>query len=268
MSAEAAVRLGQDPRTRWVSLDGFMVNTGTTRNGAVNTANLQSTYVKAIGADRVWNEAPNYYQGQNIGVAVVDSGVNPQQDFYTTMGVNHLIYAVQFNGGYNQSVYDGYGHGTHVAGIIANTGFRSNSTYMGVAPNANIINVKVSDDTGAATASNVVSGLQWINDHASQYNIRVVNVSLNTSTPTDYNVDPIDAAVEVLWFNRVVVVVSAGNNGTTGALYSPANDPFVITVGATDDLGTAGISGRHNRFFLGLRNRKRCSQARPGSSGH
>jgi serine protease AprX len=206
----------------------------------IDTARLRNAYVRAIRADQLWNESP-YLQGQGIGVAVVDSGVNPQQDLYTVMGVNRLVAAVAFNGGYNQSVYDGYGHGNHVAGVIGGNGSRSNGAYIGVAPMINIVNVKVSDDQGGATAANVVQGLQWILDHKAQYNIRVVNLSLNSAVPENYMTNPIDAAVEILWFNKIVVVVSAGNLGTN-ALYPPANDPFAITVGAVDDRGTASIA--------------------------
>src|SRR5439155_2122359 len=109
------------------------------------------------------------------------------------------------------------------------------------APNVNLINVKVSSDAGAATSSDVVSGLQWVLANKLTNNIKVVNLSLNSSVVQSYNVDPIDAAVEVLWFNGIVVVVSAGNNGSA-TLYPPANDPFVITVGATNDMGTASIT--------------------------
>jgi serine protease AprX len=146
-----------------------------------------------------------------------------------------------FNSGSNQTSSDGYGHGNHVAGIIGGNGSRSSGAYIGVAPKVNLINVKVSDDQGGATASNVVAGLQWILNNKNAYNIRVVNISLNSIAAETYHTNPIDAAAEILWFNKIVVVVSAGNQGS-GALYPPANDPFVITVGATDDRGTASIS--------------------------
>ena len=173
-------------------------------------------------------------------MAIVDSGVNPQDDLSSQD--NRVVASVQFNNGSIPSVNDSYGHGTHVAGIVAGDGSDSNGMYIGVAPRANIINVKVSDDQGSGTASNLVSGLQWIYDNKDQYNIKVVNISLNNAVVSSYNTNPIDAAAEILWFNRVVVVVSAGNAGAQGALYPPANDPFVITVGATDDRGTSSIS--------------------------
>lgn len=105
----------------------------------------------------------------------------------------------------------------------------------------NVVNVKVSNDDGSATMSSVVQGLQWVFDNKAKYNIRVVNLSLNSTAAELYHTSPLDAAVEILWFNKIVVVASAGNSGS-GAIYPPANDPFVITVGATDDKGSTNIS--------------------------
>jgi serine protease AprX len=112
---------------------------------------------------------------------------------------------------------------------------------MGIAPQVNLISVKVSDDNGGAAVSDVVNGLQWVYTNAATYNIRVVNLSLNSTVADSYQVDPLDAAVETLWNAGIVVVASAGNNGSTnaGTLFAPANDPFVITVGAVNDQGTA-----------------------------
>jgi serine protease AprX len=101
--------------------------------------------------------------------------------------------------------------------------------------------VKVSNDDGSAMLNDVVAGLQWVLENKDAYNIQVVNLSLNSSVAESYHTSPLDAAVEILWFNKIVVVASAGNYGD-GAIYPPANDPFIITVGATDDKGTNSIS--------------------------
>ncbi len=233
--AAGVTRLAQAPGVRWVSPDAAV--TSSVCSQCVDTKNLANAYIKTIQADQVWNKNP-YLQGQGIGVAVLDSGVNPNGDFYTNMGVNRQVADVRFNTDYNQSASDGYGHGTHVASIIGGDGSESGGKYIGVAPMVNLINVKVSNDDGSSSTTNIVQGLQWVLANKDKYNIRVVNLSLNSAVAESYQTSPLDAAVEILWFNKIVVVTSAGNRGS-GAIYPPANDPFVITVGATDDKGTS-----------------------------
>jgi serine protease AprX len=145
------------------------------------------------------------------------------------------------------TVFDTYGHGTDVAGIIAGNGnARKRSDplygqYVGVAPGANLVAIKASDDQGRATVLNVVDGIEFAIAHKRDYNIRVINLSLDAATPQSYKVDPLDAAVEAAWMHGIVVVAAAGNRGDVpGAVqFAPANDPYVITVGATDENGTA-----------------------------
>ncbi len=236
MTAGAAVELSQSPLVRWVSLDAPMESSACA--DCVDASQLTNAYVRAVRADQAWASS---LQGQGIGVAVVDSGINPNADLYTTMGVNRQVADIRFNTDYNQNTSDGYGHGTVVSTILGGDGSDSGGKYIGIAPMVNIINVKVSNDDGSATASSVVQGLQWVLNNKAKYNIRVVNLSFNSSVGETYNTSPLDAAVEILWFNQIVVVASAGNQGS-GTIYPPANDPFVITVGATDDKGTNSIS--------------------------
>ncbi|MEO7840865.1 MAG: S8 family peptidase [Anaerolineales bacterium] len=238
LTAEAAVELARSESVRWVSLDAVMASAGCTE--CISTTNLANTYIRTIRADQVWNNS-KYIQGKGIGVAVVDSGINPNGDLYTNMGVNRQVVDVRFNNDFNQTTSDGYGHGTHVSSIVGGDGSESGGKYIGVAPMVNIINVKVSNDDGSARMTDVVAGLQWILENKAKYNIRVVNLSLNSTVAESYHTSPLDAAVEILWFNKIVVVASAGNSGN-GAIYPPANDPFVITVGATDDKGTSSLT--------------------------
>jgi serine protease AprX len=238
MPAGAVVRLAGSRLIRWVSLDAKMVPAACTQ--CVDTTNLLNAYIKTIKADQVWN-ASAYTQGQGIGLAIVDSGINPNGDLYTNMGVNRQIADIRFNNDYNLNPSDGYGHGTHVSSVAGGDGSESGGKYIGVAPMVNIINVKVSNDDGSALLKNVVLGLQWVLENKDKYNIRVVNLSMNSTVAESYHTSALDAAVEILWFNKIVVVASAGNQGS-GAIYPPANDPFVITVGATDDKGTSNIS--------------------------
>ena len=200
--------------------------------GPVDASRLTSVYNSVVGATNVWNQAPGYVQGQGVTVAVVDSGILKTSDIE-----KRLVASVSLNPDF-QMAADKYGHGTHVSGIVAGNGNLSAGNYVGTAPKTNLANVKVSNDQGMSTESIVIKGLQWVLDNKDSHNIKVVNLSLNSSVPQSYHTSPLCAAVEILWFNGITVVVSAGNNGTAN-LYPPANDPFVITVGATDDMGTA-----------------------------
>jgi serine protease AprX len=239
--AGAISRLAQAGSIRSISPNAPVHETGTPSSCSqcIPTDNLVSAYPQAVGATRLWNAAP-YLQGQGVTVAVVDSGINgSHQDLQTANGATRVVVNKEFSDSTNTG--DGYGHGTHVAGIIGGDGDRSSGGYIGIAPKVNLINVKISDDAGNIRESDVIAGLEWIYNNRAVHNIKVINISLTSSVYNLYHLSPIDAAVEILWFNRIVVVVSAGNNGIA-ALNPPANDPFVITVGAVDDRGTPAIS--------------------------
>jgi serine protease AprX len=238
MTSKAALELARSEGVRWVSLDGPMESAACVQ--CIDTTQLASAYIRSVRADQVWNNAP-YLQGTGIGIAVVDSGINSNGDLYTVMGVNRLVANTAFNTDYNQNPSDGYGHGTVVSSIAGGDGSDSGGKNIGIAPMVNVINVKVSNDDGSASEMSVVQGLQWVLDHKDQYAIRVVNLSFNSTTAASYQTSPLDAAVEILWFNKIVVVASAGNQGS-GAIYPPANDPFIITVGATDDKGSSSLA--------------------------
>ncbi len=203
--------------------------------GAISLSKLANVYDRAVRAPDVWNQTPALLQGQGLTVAVIDSGVFKAKDID-----KRLIAKVNFNREYHDSS-DRYGHGTFVAGIVGGDGSASGGMYIGIAPKTNLINVRISNDKGMASESDLISAMQWVNDNRAKYNIRVLNLSLNSSVAQSYHTSPTDAAAEILWFNGIVVVVSAGNNGTD-TLYPPANDPFVITVGASDDRGTASLA--------------------------
>ena len=204
-----------------------------------------SKFAAAVRADQVWANR----NGQGVGVAVVDSGIANHTDLQTN-GASRIV--AETNQTSATTASDEYGHGTHVAGIVGGNGSLSGGMYSGVAPGVNLINVKVSNDQGLASTSDLIDGLQWILDNKVAYNIRVVNLSLNSTVAEPYHTSALDAAVEILWFNGITVVVAAGNNGTGEGpvtLYPPANDPFVITVGAAEDKGTSGLSDDTMAFF-------------------
>jgi serine protease AprX len=217
-------------------------------NQSVSSAQLQTTYDRTLGVTPLWKYGVT---GTGVGVAVLDTGIDGSlPDFATADGSHSRVIVSAVDNAKATTATDAYGHGTDVAGIIAGNGnARPNSDpvhgqYVGVAPNANLISLKVSDENGAATVLNVIYALQFAVQHQGEYNIRVINMSVNSATPQSYKADPLDAAVEAAWMRGIVVVTSAGNRGDSSdaVQYAPANDPYVITVGGVDENGTAGPS--------------------------
>jgi serine protease AprX len=137
-----------------------------------------------------------------------------------------------------------------VAGIIAGDGTRRDPAdpqagrYVGVAPDADLVSIKIADDEGGATVLDAIYGLQFAVDHKDDYGIRIVNLSLQSTVAGSYRTDPLDAAVEAAWFRGLVVIAAAGNRGgqPDAMQYAPGNDPYAITVGAVDDRGTTSAS--------------------------
>jgi serine protease AprX len=224
-----------------------------TRDGAVEPQKvkadkLKTAYPASVNAPEAWNRRGIEATGKGVGVAVIDTGIAGDLPDFEQVGPSkesRVVASVVVNPD-ARSARDGYGHGTHVAGIIAGNsnerpyGDPLQGRYIGIAPEANLISVKVADDDGNATVLDVIRGLQFVVDHKADYNIRVVNLSLESSVPGSYKTDPLDAAVEAAWFKGIVVVAAAGNRGSQpGAVsYAPGNDPYVITVGAIDDDGS------------------------------
>jgi serine protease AprX len=201
---------------------------------------LDQPFLKSIRADAAWYRAT----GRGVGVAVIDTGIaGDLPDFQTPKSGSRVIASAVTNP-CARDANDQYGHGTHVAGLIAGNGLAYGNTYhgkyMGVAPRANLVSVKVSDDDGNTTVLDVIYGIQFAVDNKAAYGIRVVNLSLSSTVAESYRTDPLDAAVESAWFSGLVVVTAAGNEGSTsdGVTFAPANDPWVITAGALDDKGT------------------------------
>jgi serine protease AprX len=176
--------------------------------------------------------------GRGVGVAILDSGIYAHPDL-----AGRVVAAIDFTSATPivspVALGDPGGHGTHVAGLVAGDGTSSGGAYTGVAPGANLIDVRVIDANGRSSVSLVLAGLNWVLKNRATYNIKVVNLSLGSQEMTSYTLSPLSTAVEVLSFAGVTVVVSAGNSGSgAGTITTPGDDPFVITVGAVDDAGT------------------------------
>jgi serine protease AprX len=196
--------------------------------GAVSTSSLATIYPGRDAVSKPWT---NGFTGRGVGIAVIDSGVTASPDF------GSRLTQVVLDGQDPSSLDDTIGHGTMVAGVAA--GQSADGKYIGVAPGANIFAINVNRPDGVHT-SDVITGLKWVFDNAHAYNIRVVNLSLQETTPSSYKDSPLDLAVERLWASGVFVAVSAGNKGAGQIDYAPANDPLVETVGAFDAMDTAG----------------------------
>ena len=205
----------------------------------------------SVNASAAWK---SNYTGAGIGVALIDSGVNSHLDLATTglLPVSRVVYSQSFVPG-DSSVADAYGHGTHIAGLIAGNGISStgpiySQTFKGIAPTASIVNLRVLDKNGSATDSTVIAAISQAISLKSKYNIRVINLSLGRGVFESYKLDPLCQAVEKAWKSGIVVVVAAGNNGrylpTSGyaTVTSPGNDPYVLTVGSMKPMGTADRS--------------------------
>ena len=168
-------------------------------------------------------------------IAVVDSGIQTNRPDFDN-GTRVIAQTTIITNGTQNSPGDGYGHGTFVAGIAAG----SAPGYAGTTPTAPLVSIDVMNDQGMALTSDVIAACDWIVAHKTQYNIRVANFSLHSTAAASLFWDPLDKAVEKLWFDGVVVVTASGNYGVNGQAttiaYAPGNDPFVITVGA-DDIG-------------------------------
>ena len=203
---------------------------------ALDSAKAGSPGILEVGAPQAWSQLG--ITGRGVGVAVVDSGVYAHPDL-----AGRIVAAIDFTTlaptVSNVAQGDLGGHGTHVAGLIAGDGTRSAGLYTGVAPNANIIDVRVIDANGSSNVSIILRGLQWVLANRTTYNIKVVNMSLGATPTGSYKSDLMATAAEILNFAGVNVVVSAGNTGPfAGTITTPATDPYVITVGALDDNAT------------------------------
>lgn len=218
--------------------------------------------IPTVGADLAHKRG---WDGEGIGIAVLDSGVARHPDL--TKGRSLLGLLQQRTvAGYdfikNRPVANGNdecGHGTLVAGIAAGNAMMSSikrgfflantKSFYGVAPAANILNLRILDEHGVGSVQDTIAAIDWCIQHKSSRNIRVMNLSLGHPPYESYRTDPLCQAVEAAWKAGIVVVCAAGNRGRLeasnqnggvayGTINSPGNDPYVITVGALNDQNT------------------------------
>ncbi|MDR5658872.1 S8 family peptidase [Serpentinicella sp. ANB-PHB4] len=171
--------------------------------------------------------------GKGVGIAVVDTGVYPHNDLVTP---NNRIIGFKDFVNNKTAPYDDDGHGTHVAGIIAGNGFSSSGRYIGVAPDADIVGIKVLDGEGSGSISDVIAGVQWAVQNKNRYNIKIINMSLGSKAKSSYKDDPLCQAVQKAIDSGIAVCAAAGNSGPdSGTINSPATNPNALVVGASNN---------------------------------
>ena len=208
------------------------------------------TVTRFHGAHDAWGKSDasgKKITGKGVTVALIDTGVAPVEGLATPGKIiNGPDLSIESQAP-NLRHLDGFGHGTHMAGIIAGRdssvpagGENDAKHFVGIAPGARILNMKVATADGATDVSQVIAAIDWVVQHRKDngMNVRVINLSYGTSSTQSYVLDPLAHAVENAWRAGVVVVAAAGNDGTGRMLTMPAVDPFVIAVGATDHQGS------------------------------
>lgn len=185
------------------------------------------------------------YDGTGIGVATIDSGItSSHDDLVSASGAQRVVDFVDLVSG-RAIAYDDYGHGTHVAGIVAGNGFDSGGARSGIAPGAHLVVLKALDAAGRGHISDVIAALDYVVAHKDTFNIRVVNLSVATGVYESYKTDPLTLAAKRAVEAGIVVVAAAGNRGRNanghdayGGVTAPGNAPWVLTVGASSHMGT------------------------------
>ena len=198
--------------------------------GAVFSATGADPQIASMNPAEDWADDA----GNGVGVALIDTGVNPTSD----LRGSRLVRGPDLSG--EQDGVDRFGHGTFMAGLIAGDGTASRSGathHIGAAPGATVVAVKVAGADGSTTLAKVVAGIGWVITHADDYDIGVMNLSFGADTNLNYMANPLSGAVEAAWASGITVVTSAGNEGAD-SVTSPGDDPWVVTVGSSDSAGT------------------------------
>jgi serine protease AprX len=200
----------------------------------------------ATGAQALWGRG---YTGRGVDVALIDSGVVPV-DGLTTPGKVAEGPDLSLEGFVPSLQHlDRFGHGTHMAGIIAGRDTAAvpgsyagdHTDFIGMAPDARLVSLKVADSLGNSDVSQLIAAIGWVvkHRHDGGLNIRVLNLSFGLESGQPYTVDPLAAAAEAAWHSGIVVVAAAGNAGEDShGLADPAADPYLIAAGALDTMGS------------------------------
>jgi serine protease AprX len=250
--AGALAALGAAPSVEALAPDRPLHLFGSADDSAVTgaaDAGSMAFVAHAIGADDAWHHGAT---GAGVDVALIDSGIGRVAGLDRAgKVVNGPDLSFDLQAGLAAHL-DTFGHGTHLAGIIAGRDdggeagtAPARGSFAGIAPDARLINLKVAGSAGETDVSQVIAAIDWVVQHRDDagLHIRVLNLAFGSDSAQDYRIDPLSRAVEVAWEHGIVVVVAAGNAGDAHAgLADPAYDPFVIAVGAADTHGTTGAA--------------------------
>jgi serine protease AprX len=229
---------------------------------AVDDLSLGSMYrvVDQIGARSLWDQG---FTGTGVNVAVIDTGVAAVESLTAPGKLAAVVDLSSEQSDPSTAHVDSFGHGTHIAGIIAGRQPGSDPAqsadhpewFMGVAPDAGIVSVKVAGRDGEVSLASLVTGIDWVVAHADELDIRVLNLAFNGNVGESYLTDPIAAAVERAWNAGIVVVTAAGNSGAdAGGLATPATDPYVIAVGGLEITDAGAVTPTWASSGDGVRN--------------
>jgi serine protease AprX len=247
VSAVAARALIHRPGVSAVTADAPMRVEGWAASPGPSAA-PPSVYRQEVDSLRL---QPAAKSGAGVTVALVDTGVDAMPDLAgrlvtVTTDPAGVVKAPCMNFTGEPDCTDSYGHGTFLAGLIAGSGQASHGVYAGVAPKARLLSVKIAGRDGSADVSTVIAAIQWVVSFRQTYGIKVLNLSLGTNSTQTYHLDPLNFAVEQAWGAGITVVAAASNLGpAAGTITKPGDDPWVITVGAIDDFGTARLRDDH-----------------------
>jgi serine protease AprX len=242
--ADKLPQLARTPGVKTIVRDTHMAVMAAPVGYDASAQNPPNVYQQVVGADQLRADGND---GHGVTVAVLDTGISSMADTSSrlvsvqTDALGHRANCVNFAG--DGTCTDLFGHGTYIGGLVAGTGAASGGEYAGVAPGAKLLSVKVAGADGSSDVSTVIAALQWVITFKNTYNIKVLNLSLGTDGTQSYQLSPLDFAVEKAWNAGITTLVSASNLGPgASTVDKPADDPFVITVGAVDDNGTTALS--------------------------
>ncbi len=195
--------------------------------------------IRSLGIEKLWEQG---YKGQGVTIAVIDTGIAPHPDYEVKAFKDWVAGKTE--------AYDDQGHGTHVSGCALGDGTMSGGKYMGPAPEADLVGIKVLDKHGSGRLSDIIKGVQWAVAHKEEHDIDIINMSLGGPAFASYKNDPVAQSVEKAVEAGIIAMVAGGNSGPKpSTIGTPGNHPKAFTVGALNDQGTATRSDDTVAFF-------------------